>query len=170
MLMLAASIASSVAVSALLKVARRRHIEVDQAIAINYPVAALLCLAMLQPKPAQLLAPDTAWWVLALLGVLLPSVFMAMAGAVRHAGIVVSDAAQRLSLLIPLAAAFVIFGETASTTKVAGMAVAFAALACLLWQPGSSRRQGSARQVGASVWLLLCVGAGYGTIDGLLRS
>lgn len=169
MFALAASIASSVAVSVLLKVARRQSIEIGQAIAVNYPVAAVLCLALLQPRPAQLLAPDTAWWVLALLGILLPSVFLAMAGAVRHAGIVVSDAAQRLSLLIPLAAAFVLFGEVASTTKIAGMSLAFAALACLLWQPRTAGQAGATRQAGTSFLLLLCVWAGYGTIDILFK-
>src|SRR5690606_9157361 len=60
--------------------------------------------------------------------------FLAMAGAVRQAGIVVSDAAQRLSLLIPLAAAFLLFGEAASAAKLGGMMVALAALTCLIWQ------------------------------------
>lgn len=179
---LAASIASSVAVSVLLKVARRRDIRVDQAIAVNYPVAALLCLALLRPHPGQLLAPGTPWWVLILLGLLLPGIFLAMAGAVRHAGIVVSDAAQRLSLLIPLAAAFLLFGESASTTKLAGMAVALAALACLLWQSGGTNAAtqdgmniaaqsagGRSGSRSGTLALLLCVWAGYGAIDILFK-
>ncbi len=179
---LVASVASSVAVSVLLKVARRQDIRVDQAIAVNYPVAAVLCLALLRPHPEQLLAPGTPWWVLILLGLLLPGIFLAMAGAVRHAGIVVSDAAQRLSLLIPLAAAFLLFGETASPVKVAGMALALAALACLLWQSGGldaatagsadpAARPGdnaSGRGAGTPA-LLLCVWAGYGAIDILFK-
>ncbi|WP_397475502.1 EamA/RhaT family transporter [Pusillimonas sp.] len=175
MLNLAASVAASVAVSVLLKIARRHAVEVDQAIAVNYPVAALLCLVLLRPVPAQVLAPDTPWWVLLALGVLLPSIFVAMAGAVRHAGIVVSDAAQRLSLLIPLAAAFLLFGESAGAAKLAGMAVALAALACLLWQP-RDRPTTNAPAAGsftstaaATLALLLCVWAGYGTIDVLFK-
>lgn len=138
MFSLAASISASVAVSVLLKVARKQNIQVDQAIAVNYPTAALLCLILLRPEPSQVLAPGTPWWVLLALGVLLPGIFLAMAGAVRHAGIVVSDAAQRLSLLLPLAASFLFFGESAGPAKLAGMAVALAALGCLIWQP---RRQ-----------------------------
>jgi len=135
MFFLLASMACSVAVSALLKLARRHRLHVGQAIAANYPTAALLCLLLLRPHPAALLQPGTPWWALAALGLLLPAVFLAMAGAVRHAGIVVSDAAQRLSLLIPLLAAFTLFGETASPGKLAGIAIALAALACLLWRP-----------------------------------
>lgn len=174
MLNLATSVASSVAVSVLLKVSRKQAIAVDQAIAVNYPVAALLCLMLLQPEPAQLLQPATPWWVLLLLGLLLPGIFLAMAGAIRHAGIIVSDAAQRLSLLIPLAAAFLLFDESFSTAKLAGMAVALTALLCLIWQPktGGDGGRSSPLQDDAgvkTVTLLLCVWAGYGTIDILFK-
>lgn len=191
MLYLATSVASSVAVSVLLKVSRRHDIRVDQAIAVNYPVAASLCLALLRPEPAQVLAPGTPWLVLLLLAVLLPGIFLAMAGAVRHAGIVVSDAAQRLSLLIPLAAAFLLFGEAASTAKLGGMMVALAALTCLIWQrraPGTTSANPTGFAASAStasatpaagqappssaaktLGLLLCVWAGYGTIDILFK-
>ncbi|EFF73642.1 hypothetical protein HMPREF0004_5087 [Achromobacter piechaudii ATCC 43553] len=92
LLYLLASVTCSVTVAVLLKLARRYEVDVRQAIAMNYAVAALLCWFVLQPDPAALLAPTTPWTVLAALGVLLPSVFLAMAAAVRHAGIVRSDA------------------------------------------------------------------------------
>jgi len=131
MLILLASISCSVAVSVLLKVARRYAIQIQQAIAVNYLVAAVLCFALLRPHPALLLSPGTPWWVLIALGLLLPSVFLVMAAAVRQAGIVVSDAAQRLSLLIPLTAAFIVFGEQTTAARLAGIGVALAALVCL---------------------------------------
>lgn len=166
MIILLASIACSVAVSILLKVARRRSIAVDQAIAVNYVLASLLTLAVLRPDPASLLAPATPWWILVLLGVLLPTIFLAMAGAVRHAGIVLSDAAQRLSLFLPLLASFLIFSESVSSLKLTGIATALLALGCLLWRPrdGAQGRQGL-----ATVGLLLAVWAGYGTIDILFK-
>lgn len=170
MLTLAASVASSVAVSVLLKLARRHRLAVDQAIAVNYPVAALLCLVLLQPTTSQLLAPTTPWWVLVSLGVLLPGIFLAMAGAVRHAGIVVSDAAQRLSLLIPLAAAFLLFGEAISSLKLAGMGTALVALGCLIWPSRSSGRHVAGTENNAlTTALLLIVWAGYGVIDVLFK-
>src|SRR5690606_31749038 len=145
-IILLASIACSVAVSILLKVAPRRSIAVDQAIAVNYVLARLLTLAVLRPDPASPLAPATPWWVLVLLGVLLPTIFLAMAGAVRHAGIVLSDAAQRLSLFLPLLASFLIFSESVSSLKLTGIATALLALGCLLWRPRDSAqgRQGLA--------------------------
>src|SRR5690606_16405702 len=160
------SIACSVAVSILLKVARRQNIEIDQAIAVNYVVAASLCLLILQPEPATLLNPSTPWWVLIVLGILLPTIFLAMAGAVRHAGIVLSDAAQRLSLFIPLIASFVLFGEALSGSKLAGIGIALTALICLLLRP---RAQAGSGETGKAVLMLLSVWVGYGTIDILFK-
>lgn len=160
------SIACSVAVSVLLKIARRRNLQIDQAIAVNYVVAASLCLLILRPQPAALLSPSTPWWVLIALGALLPTIFLAMAGAVRHAGIVLSDAAQRLSLFIPLIAAFILFGEAASGSKLAGIIVALIALGCLLFRP---RPQEGSGETGKTIALLLAVWVGYGTIDILFK-
>ncbi|MDS1140616.1 DMT family transporter [Pusillimonas sp. SM2304] len=160
------SIACSVAVSILLKIARKQNIDISQAIAVNYVVAASLCLLILRPEPATLLNPTTPWWVLIALGVLLPTIFLAMAGAVRHAGIVLSDAAQRLSLFIPLIAAFVLFGEALSGSKLAGISVALTALVCLLLRP---RTQGGSGDTQKTVFYLLAVWLGYGTIDILFK-
>lgn len=160
------SIACSVTVSVLLKLARRHQIDVAQAITMNYAVAAGLCLWLLRPEPASMLNPSTPWWVLAGLGVLLPSVFLAMAGAVRYAGIVLSDAAQRLSLFIPLIAAFVLFGEALSGSKLLGIAIGLTALVCLLIRPGASN---TAHDRHKAILLLLAVWLGYGTIDILFK-
>ena len=164
---LIASICCSVAVSILLKLARRHDIHVAQAIAVNYVVAAGLCLFLLNPKPASLLQPDTPWWILVMLGLLLPTIFLAMAGAVRHAGIVLSDAAQRLSLFIPLLASFVIFDEALSVTKLWGVGLALVALVCLVLKPRS--QNGGGDTTATSVALLLSVWIGYGIIDILFK-
>jgi drug/metabolite transporter (DMT)-like permease len=195
-LYLLASVGCSVTVAVLLKLARRYDIDVRQAIAVNYAVAALLCWAVLRPDTATLMTPHTPWAVLAALGVLLPSVFLAMAAAVRHAGIVRSDAAQRLSLFIPLLAAFVLFGEPVSGRKLAAILLAFTALACLLRRAGSGRpghrnpmpghpasgspasghpasggsSTGPAAPDGRNLWVWpLVVWAGYGVIDILFK-
>ncbi|CFN61826.1 membrane protein [Bordetella pertussis] len=49
LLYLAASVACSVTVAVLLKLARRHAIDVRQAIAVNYAVAAALCWLLLRP-------------------------------------------------------------------------------------------------------------------------
>jgi len=171
LLYLSASVLCSVTVAVLLKLARRYQVDVRQAIAMNYAVAALLCWAVLRPDPARLLAPQTPWLVLAALGVLLPSVFLAMAAALRHAGIVRSDAAQRLSLFIPLLAAFVLFGEPVGGRKLAAIVLAFSALFCLLRQPPRAQASGAGRpEDSRAMWVWpLAVWAGYGVIDILFK-
>ena len=167
LLYLAASIACSVTVAAMLKLARGWRIDVRQAIAVNYAVAATLCWALLRPASDTLFAAGTPWLTLAALGILLPSVFLAMAQAVRHAGVARSDAAQRLALFIPLIAAFLLFGETPDGRKLAAIALAFCALYCLLRRPSPD---GEPAEGGRDSWLWpLIVWAGYGVIDVLFK-
>lgn len=167
------SISCSVAVSVLLKVARSRQIEVMQAIAVNYVVATALCVLLFRPAPASLLTPATPWWVLLFLGLMLPTIFLAMASAVRYAGIVLSDAAQRLSLFIPLIASFLVFGEALSLNKAGGIVLALLALVLLLIQRGENAVNGTkapvARTSRKAIFYLLCVWVGYGVIDILFK-
>ncbi len=160
--LIVASVLCSVAVSVLLKVARRRSLAVDQAIAFNYVAASTLCWLLLRPNLASL-SGGRAWWLFGALGVLLPGIFLAMAAAVRHAGIVLSDAAQRLSLFIPLLAAFLLFGEELANQKLLGIGLAVAALVCLILKPTGGA------DVRRSAPLLLLVWIGYGVIDVLFK-
>ncbi|WP_426690587.1 EamA/RhaT family transporter [Rhodanobacter ginsengiterrae] len=159
------SVLCSVLVSVLLKLARRFQLDVGQAIAWNYLVASALTALLLQPAPASLRGAGVPWLALAALGILLPTIFLALAAAVRHAGIVRSDAAQRLSLLLSLLAAFVLFGEQLSAFKLAGIALGLLALLCMVW-----RSERSPTQEGAGSWLYpLLVFAGFGAIDILFK-
>lgn len=130
------SICFSVAVSIFLKLANRKDIHIGQAVLINYVTATALCLWLFNPALDSLLnQSSTSWVILILLGILLPSVFLIMASAVRFAGIVLSDTAQRLSLILPIIAAFVVFGETISSHKLMGVGLALIALLCLIFKP-----------------------------------
>jgi len=159
------SVLCSVAVSVLLKLARRWRIDVGQAIAWNYVATSALTALLLQPSPASLRGGDVPWLALVALGILLPTIFLALAAAVRHAGIVRSDAAQRLSLLLSLLAAFVLFGEQLSAFKLGGIALGLLALLGMVW-----RSERSPADPGAAGWLYpLLVFAGFGVIDILFK-
>ncbi|OZI71097.1 DMT family transporter [Bordetella genomosp. 12] len=163
LLYLPASVLCSVTLAVLLKLARRHGIDVRQAILSNYAVASGLCLMLLRPDLSQI-AHLPMLPVLAGLGLLLPSIFMALAQSVRHAGIVKTDAAQRLSLFIALGAAFVLFGEPVTARKAGAIVLACAALFCLLRKPArQTETPGS-----AWVWPLV-VWVGYGVIDILFK-
>ena len=159
----------SVAVSVLLKVARKRHIEIQQAIAFNYIVALSLSWFLLKPdfkglEFTDFIAQSENTPIFLALGILLPSVFIIMSKAVEFAGIVRSDAAQRLSLFLPILAAFLIFHETLSQSKVVGIVLAFVGLFCLL---SKSNQQSAVAFRG--VLALVGVWFGYGIIDILFK-
>ncbi|MFZ7199656.1 EamA/RhaT family transporter [Avibacterium avium] len=162
------AIACSVAVSVLLKVARRFNVVIEQAIAFNYLIALLLSYFLLQPNFqgqgfTDFIVQNENSAIFLSLGLLLPSVFIIMSKAVEFAGIVRSDAAQRLSLFLPILAAFVLFGEQLSQSRIISLILAFSALFCLINKP---REQGLSVKGGLS---LLAVWFGYGVIDILFK-
>ncbi|MCD0504551.1 EamA/RhaT family transporter [Bordetella petrii] len=166
LLYLLASVAFSVTVAVMLKLARRYQVDVRQAIAANYAVTAALTWLILRPTSAQIESASHSWGLLLALGLLLPSGFMAMAQSVRHAGIVRSDAAQRLSLFLPLLAAFLLFGESITLRKAGAIALAFTALFCVLQRRGLE----PAGTSGGKAWLWpLGVWAAYGVVDILFK-
>jgi drug/metabolite transporter (DMT)-like permease len=156
MLYILLAVAFSVAVSVLLKLARRANIDIVQAVATNYIVAAGLAAWLLGATPKAALDSD-ARAPLVLLGILLPAIFVMLARSVRSAGIVRTDVAQRLSLFLSLGAAFLLFGEVLVPLKALGIGLALVAVACILWRGERVERAG---------WLApLAVFAGFGAID-----
>lgn len=159
------SVLCSVLVSVVLKLARRLGIDVGQAVAWNYAVAGVLTALLLRPSLAPLQQAGVPWLALVGLGVLLPTIFLALGASVRHAGIVRSDAAQRLSLLISLLAAFVLFGEKPDAMKAAGCAFGLLAMAGMVWRVN---RSGTTDGVARWSYPLL-VFVGFGVIDILFK-
>jgi drug/metabolite transporter (DMT)-like permease len=165
MLFVLFSAACSVLVSVLLKLARRFGVDVAQAVTWNYLAASVLCALLLQPPLASLERAGAHWLALAGLAVLLPLLFLALAASVRRAGIVRTDVAQRLSLLLSLLAAFFLFGERAGMVKLGGLALGLLAVLGILARPD----RGPARQDGGALPALLAVWAGFAVVDVLLK-
>lgn len=135
-------------------------------IAGGYLVAASLCWITLRPTPSALFNNETSltvWSLLLALGVLLPSLFIALAKSVEQTGIVLTDTAQRLSLLLPLLAAFLFFGE--SFTWLKGLGLGLGLIAMLLIVLRTHNRSTSDTQW---YWLLI-VFLGMGCIDILFK-
>ena len=155
------SVCCSVFVSVLLKLAKRYHIDAFQAISWNYPVAALLTFLLFKPEiPAY---QTSTYSVYIGLGVFLPTLFVVLALSIRYTGIVKTDIAQRLSLFIPVIAAFFIFNESPSFIKMAGISIAFLAIIFSIpWQKQNDYSK--------SYWIYpLIVFVGMGIIDVLFK-
>lgn len=171
----------SVAVSVLLKVLRQHQIDIRQTIMAGYPVAFFLTWTLLKPDLSATADLNAAWGIILLLGILLPLVFVILGRAIESVGIIASDAAQRLSLIIPIVAAFALFGEVLTLQRTWGIFLGFLALVALVYRTpekanatnsiysrvNMSQRIGLAK-VPVGLWLL-GVWVGYGVIDILFK-
>ncbi|MEC5209697.1 drug/metabolite transporter (DMT)-like permease [Psychrobacter sp. PL15] len=135
MMYLTIAVLCSVAVSVLLKVLRQQNIDIRQTIVAGYPVAFLLTWVLLKPELSGVAELGGAWAIIIALGVLLPAVFVILGRAIAAVGMVATDAAQRLSLIIPIIAAFILFGEVLTGTRIFGLALGFLALGALVYRP-----------------------------------
>ena len=166
MMYLMIAVLCSVAVSVLLKVLRQKNIDIRQTIVAGYPVAFLLTWFLLKPDISGVSELGGAWAIIIALGVLLPAVFIILGRAIESVGMVATDAAQRLSLIIPIVAAFLLFGEMLTGTRVFGLLLGFLALGALIYRP----QQGQvSKQVKYTPLWLFGVWAGYGIIDILFK-
>lgn len=166
MMYLIIAVLCSVAVSVLLKILRQKNIDIRQTIVAGYPVAFLLTWVLLKPDVSSIGALGNAWGIIIALGVLLPAVFIILGRAIESVGMVATDAAQRLSLIIPIVAAFLLFGEVLTGTRVLGLALGFLALTALVYRPQHGIINNQAKQT--PLWLF-GVWLGYGVIDILFK-
>lgn len=160
MLFLVLSILCSVIVGMIFKITRKYSGNPVQIVAFNYVVALALCYFTFSPNLAEI-GSNAPWNIYIAIGVLLPFVFLSLVASIKHMGIVKTDAAQRLSLFIPILAAWFIFKEEFNTYKVVGLAIGFLALLFIL------RKQSENTQ---NKWFFpAAVLIGFGVIDILFK-
>lgn len=151
------SIICSVSVSVLLKLARKNGVEIIQAIAVSYPVAAICSWYFLQPNLSNWQVQTQHWLLFLALGLGLPAGFIVLGKAVEHVGMIKTDAAQRLSLFLPILASYAVFNEQLSANKVVGIALALMALVGLLYKDDGTKKKGDSTLKGFGclfgVWL-----------------
>lgn len=166
------SVLCSVTVSVLLKFARNQGLDTSQIIVWNYPVAAALTFLFFKPQTAFISHPEAPWGIYLLLANLLPSVFFALGASLRTTGLVRTEIAQRLSLIIPLIAAFYWFGESANTGTWIGLGIGLVAIVLSIgWHKGSKTDMGQGDNASSYGWLFpLLVFVGYGICDVLFKS
>ncbi len=162
MIYLFLSIICSVSVGILLKIAKRyKSLTFFQMIAWNYFFAAGLCFLVYKPE-FNLMRLDIPQPLFVLLMFLLPSIFIIQANSIKYMGIVRTDIAQRLSLIISLSAAYFIFKETFSILKFAGIFIGLFSIFLIL---SKERTESTSQQWQYPVLVLL----GFGIIDVLFK-
>ena len=160
MLFLILSVICSVSVGVIFKVARNYSVNFNQIVGANYFFALVLCYFFFSPNVAEV-GSDAPWGIYISLGVLLPFIFLVLAASIKHMGIVKTDAAQRLSLFIPILAAWLIFGEQFNALKITAFLIALPALLLILNKPSENTKN---KWIYPAVVLL-----GFGLIDILFK-
>lgn len=156
----------SVLVSILLKVCKTKGFDPLQMIAWNYAAASILCFFWFKPDLVHLSFVQTPWWLIATLGVILPSIFLCLAKSLETAGILKTEVAQRLSVVLSLIAAYFLFHESFSPLKFFGIAIGLIAVLMIVFTKGGAS---SAQQSHKASLYLLAVWGGYALVDILLK-
>lgn len=156
------SICCSVTVAILLKLAKRYQISIIQAVTVNYFAALTLCFIFFKPD-IKLLSSTAPWPIYSALAILLPTIFLFLAASVKSLGIVKTDIAQRLSLFIPILAAYFIFKEDFNDLKIIGLAIGFLAIFLTFL-----RKSNPDQKTGNLIYPVM-VFIGFGAIDVLFK-
>jgi drug/metabolite transporter (DMT)-like permease len=107
------------------------------------------------------LGAKAPWSIYISLGVLLPAIFLFLAASIKHMGIVKTDAAQRLSLFIPILAAWLLFKEDFNTLKITAFFIALPAILLVLSKKAENKN---------NKWIYPAVVlVGFGIIDILFK-
>ena len=156
----------SVLVSILLKICKIKGYEPMQMIASNYAIASLLAYIWFKPDLTHISISHTPWWLIVILGITLPAIFLCLAKSLQTVGILKTEIAQRLSVVLSLLAAYFLFNEQFNQLKIIGVVLGVSAVLCILF----SKKVTSNQTIGyQTVIPLLSVWIGYALVDILLK-
>jgi drug/metabolite transporter (DMT)-like permease len=156
----------SVWVSILLKIAKQQGYQPLEMISWNYLSASLLCWLWFQPDFSHISVTHTPWWLILALGIALPSIFLCLSQSLSHAGILKTEIAQRLSVILSLTAAYFIFNESFNSLKLLGVVLGLVAIALILYSHRGDQESTSST---SGLKYLVLVWFGYALIDVLLK-
>lgn len=150
--------------SVIIKVGRSKGVNTQQLVLWNYPVAVFLTYILLRPDFSGIVISSLPFQLYIPLGLMLPTMFIVIALSIQYSGIVRTDIAQRVSLVIPLIASFLLFEETLGNRSLLGVVLGFVAVLCSISWRG---RQGDGDS--KAVLYPLLVFAGMGGMDILFK-
>lgn len=153
------SILFSVSVGILFKLIKARTTINIFLIAVNYLCAIAATWIFFRPQIQLRAIPFNIYNVS--LSILLPLVFILLSLSIRYSGIIKTDIAQRISLVIPIACSYWVFNETIPILRWLGIVIGFIAMFFILNKAQHSSEKNA-------VFLLL-VFLGYGIIDVLFK-
>ncbi|SDB87220.1 DMT family transporter [Acinetobacter boissieri] len=156
----------SVGVSLIVKKYLSQGLNILAIITWNYAVASLLCFLWFKPDMAHLIPQNVPWWLIVLLGALLPSIFFALSKSLQHAGMIKTEIVQRLSVVLSILAAYIVFNESMSALKFCGFTIGVVAVVLMVLQKTSMSQPNLSSK---GIWALVAVWVGYALVDILLK-
>lgn len=157
------SVFCSVSVAILIKYCKQNGVNHLQLVVWNYPSAAMLAYFLLSPSFIDLSFKSIPWRFYLPLSFLLPSLFVCIAYSIQYTGVIKTEVAQRLSLFIPLLAAYLIFKENLEAKKLFGILLGFIAIILCL----SHHRSNDIKE--EKMYFPFIVFFGMGVIDVLFK-
>ncbi len=140
------------------------RIDTPKALVLNYLIAAIFGV-MLLPEPFEFLKIyQKSWfWISCILGFLFISLFYLMALISQKIGVSAASVSSKMSVVIPVTAAFVLYGDDITIAKVTGIILALAGI----WL--ATIKEKSTIRNTALIWLPFILFLGSGTLDTLLK-
>lgn len=132
-LYLSVSITCSILVSIILKKNIQKKINLSEVILINYFIAAFLSFLFFKTYNEHLLFfVKNNFWIILMIGCLLPIGFISMTQSIRYFGVTKSEIFQRMSIIMPIIASFTIFDDKLCATKIIHIIIAILSVFLLL--------------------------------------
>lgn len=123
------SILFATSLGLILKIFERQNLDLFQAIVFNYISCVITGIIVQKSTPDYISYSKEGWFIFAvILGCSFIFFFNVMGYIVRNMGITVMSVANKLSLVIPVCAAFFIFHEEVTVLKVSGIIIALVAV------------------------------------------
>ncbi len=141
MIYLALSILSSVIIMLVFKIIQRFDVPVFPVIVINYGVCVTVGSIANGEFPSAIETFQQPWWPFALfIGVLFITLFNLIGSSIQSNGITVTVIAQRMSVIIPIVAAYFLYQEPFGVMKIIGLILALLAVALSSLKPSSEKK------------------------------
>ncbi|MBD3637496.1 MAG: EamA family transporter [Crocinitomicaceae bacterium] len=142
------------------KLFERFKVDNIQAIVVNYVVASSLGIPFsgIENPIAHIAASDWVWFAL-IIGFFFVVVFNFLATGAQKVGIAISTVANKMSVIIPVIFALIVFGETVSFLKIFGVVLA---LIGVFMTSTTGKKLSFDKQY---IWLIIIIFAGQGIAD-----
>lgn len=161
---IALSVLCSTGIFVIFKFFEKFGVNTRKAIVANYLVAALFGLALFGSLQAIIEIPLKSWfWLSCVLGSLFISLFYLMATIAQKIGVATASVASKMSVVIPVIAAVLIYNDSFSSLKILGIVLALTGL-YLATQKGKTVVRDP-----KLLWLPVILFFGSGLLDTLLK-